>query len=108
MAALLYYPTIADWKNDGLGGNTDPVARLLLENLNQLYSGSMTSGAIALTFTTDGTATYVNAALIGKTISAIFISSMLQTSEYSFDNTTGTITWTVAPDTGIDGAILYS
>lgn len=63
---------------------------------------------ITLPFTTNGAGTYQNNALIGRTISAIFISSMLQTNEYSFDNATGTITWTNTPDTGIDGLILYA
>lgn len=88
-------------------GKVDPKEALALEIYNQLYGMATLNGTSSLAFTTDGTGSYTNTSLIGKTISAIFISSMLQTTEYSFDIATGVITWTDTPDTGIDGLILY-
>jgi hypothetical protein len=106
MAAPLWL-TPAQYKDDSIGDFKDPVTRLLAEIYNQLYISSMAS-TTPLPFTTDGTGSYTNAALVGKTIVGIFISVMLQDSDFTFDDATGEITWADAPATGINGLILYS
>lgn len=63
---------------------------------------------INISFTTTGAATYQNDALIGRTITAIILPVLLQASEYSFDDATGTITFASTPDAGQAALIIYA
>lgn len=103
------YGTPEQWKNDLLGGNTDPVARLLLEIYNQSYNATPT-GMLPITAATDGTATYTNTNLIGATLNQVFVGGigLDPATAYTFDDATGTITWTDTPDADIAIFILYT
>jgi hypothetical protein len=95
------YGTPSNWQTTQIGTFTDPKARLLLEIYNQLYalSGGSLPGSSNFFFAATGTGTYTNAALVDKTIDALFSDGVLQTPtvDYTFTTGTGTINWINVP-----------
>ena len=85
MAAPLY-GTPTHWKDKFIGGDTDPVVRLLAEIYNQLYS-NVTSILQQFYATADGSGTYQNNALIGFTVLNIWADGVLLTpnTDYTVD-----------------------
>lgn len=86
--------------------------RVLLEMIYCVLNnggGGGTNMAQIVAVTSGGT--YTNAALIGKTIFNVFYDGRRLNSDttpgYTFDDTTGTITFTFTPDDGIELAIDY-
>lgn len=109
MAATPLYGTPEFWK-EKLGDNPNlvpPSDGLLAEIYNQLYYSTIVTNLQQIVANVSG-ATYTNSLLIGKTIFNIFMGERLETTQYSFDNTTGTITWNFTPTDGLEFAIEYT
>lgn len=113
MPTVIYF-TPAEWEEkEGTDpSKVDPKEALLLEIYNQLYQLNSSTPIDMQQFyaTTDGTADYTNVALIGKTVQNVFVGGILldPATDWTFNATTGTITFINVPDTGISLLIQYT